>query len=224
MDMDKRNSGLVCCVAMKRVLASLLFLVAFVLGTASKCQVSPNVDRNGVERYLRRYYVWPKGTVTVEISPLARAEVRGIYKLTVTARFKDPPDKKVSIPLLDFRADGQYIFEDAPLNLNKGPFDDVRIDLAGQPATGAEKPTVTVVEFTDYQCPFCQKLAPLLRAKLLQDFPDEVRLVMKDMPLDMHSWAYQAALAGQCIYRQSPRVLLGLPRLGLRSANQSQEC
>jgi len=51
---------------------------------------------------------------------------------------------------------------------------------------------VTVVEFSDFECPFCRRQAAIMK-QLLQEFPEDVRLVWKDCPLPMHANAEPAA-------------------------------
>jgi protein-disulfide isomerase len=64
-------------------------------------------------------------------------------------------------------------------------------------ASGTREASVVVVEFADYQCPYCQKAAPNLD-KLQKDFGDKVSIVYKDFPLPMHPFAEKAAEAARC--------------------------
>ena len=70
----------------------------------------------------------------------------------------------------------------------------VKISLAGDPAKGPDNARVTIVEFSDFQCPYCAKAAGEA-AQLVQKFPKEVKLVFKQFPLDDHSQAELAAEA-----------------------------
>jgi len=66
------------------------------------------------------------------------------------------------------------------------------------PQRGANDAVVTIVEFSDFQCPFCGRLAPVLR-DLLKEYPTQVRLVFRNMPLTaVHPNAQKAAEAGVC--------------------------
>lgn len=56
---------------------------------------------------------------------------------------------------------------------------------------------VTIVEFSDYQCPFCVRAEQAL-GDLLDEFPEKVRLVFKDFPLRFHGGAEPAAVAARC--------------------------
>jgi len=75
------------------------------------------------------------------------------------------------------------------------------LKLAGAPARGPEGARVTVVEFSDFQCPFCKGGADALTA-LARAYPNDVRLVFKQFPLEMHSQAALAAEASLAAHAQ----------------------
>jgi protein-disulfide isomerase len=79
-----------------------------------------------------------------------------------------------------------------------------KVSTKGRPALGSDDAPVTVVEFADYQCPFCKSFFSNTLPSLKKDYIDtgKVRLVMKDLPLAMHSTARPAALAAQCATEQ----------------------
>jgi protein-disulfide isomerase len=69
------------------------------------------------------------------------------------------------------------------------------------PATGASDPRVTVVEFTDYQCPYCHRAQSTID-EVLDHYKGKVRLVHLDFPLDFHPGALPAARAARCAGEQ----------------------
>jgi protein-disulfide isomerase len=69
-----------------------------------------------------------------------------------------------------------------------------RIPLEGSFSTGPEKALITLVEFSDFQCPYCARLAPVLDS-VAHAYPREVRLVFKHFPLSFHAQARAAAAA-----------------------------
>jgi protein-disulfide isomerase len=73
----------------------------------------------------------------------------------------------------------------------------VEVASAGFPARGPEKAPVTIVEFSDFQCPFCSRLKPTLE-QVLAKYGPKVRLVFRQYPLPMHSNAHKAAEASLC--------------------------
>jgi len=76
--------------------------------------------------------------------------------------------------------------------------------LSLSPATGAAKPEVTVVEFSDFECPSCQHAASYMKP-ILEAHGDKVRYIRYDTPLmSIHPWALPAAIAGRAVWRQKP--------------------
>ncbi len=75
------------------------------------------------------------------------------------------------------------------------------VDTKDAEKIGPEKPAVTLVEFADYECPYCQKVAADLK-KLQADFGDKVTFTYKDFPLPMHARAEKAAEATRCAGKQ----------------------
>jgi protein-disulfide isomerase len=67
----------------------------------------------------------------------------------------------------------------------------------GAPRRGPEKAPVTIVEFSDFQCPFCVRAQPTLR-RVRETYGDKVRFVFLDFPLDMHPQARKAHEAAAC--------------------------
>lgn len=74
--------------------------------------------------------------------------------------------------------------------------EDTNVELAteGAPARGGDMATVTLVEFSDFQCPYCGAAEPVL-ARVLRQFEGRVRLVFKNYPLSGHEHAMDAARA-----------------------------
>jgi protein-disulfide isomerase len=69
-----------------------------------------------------------------------------------------------------------------------------KLTIEGDPMKGPANAKVTIVEFSDFQCPYCAKAVSEVN-QLLQKFPKDVRLVFKQYPLDIHSQAEIAAEA-----------------------------
>ncbi len=76
----------------------------------------------------------------------------------------------------------------------------MRVEVAegGAPAKGPESAPVTIVEFSDFQCPFCSRVIPTLD-KVTETYGDQVRLVFRQFPLhSIHPQAQKAAEAALC--------------------------
>jgi protein-disulfide isomerase len=79
--------------------------------------------------------------------------------------------------------------------------DPVPISIAGSPFKGPANAPVTLVEFSDFQCPYCWKAAAQLN-EVLKAYPTQVKLVFRQFPLDTHSQAALAAAAALAAHKQ----------------------
>lgn len=88
------------------------------------------------------------------------------------------------------------------------PFASIRTTLqaADGPSRGPQSPVITMVEFSDLECPHCKAAQPVLE-KLAGDFP-QVRYIFQQFPLpaSMHPWAMKAALYADCAGRANPSL------------------
>jgi protein-disulfide isomerase len=78
----------------------------------------------------------------------------------------------------------------------------VQVETAGRPEKGGgAKAPVTIITFSDYECPFCKRGEDTV-AKVMSTYGDKIRLVFRDYPLPMHSNARPAAEAANCAHQQ----------------------
>lgn len=83
----------------------------------------------------------------------------------------------------------------------------VEIDVSGDPIEGAFRAPVTIIEFSDYECPGCRRMHPVIKT-LLKEYPGSIRFIHKNFPLNsdcnpkmkfrMHEYACGAAAASEC--------------------------
>jgi protein-disulfide isomerase len=78
---------------------------------------------------------------------------------------------------------------------------EAEVALDNAPRRGPEDAPVLIVEFADYECPYCQRIHPELK-KLQAEFAGKVAVAFKDFPLPMHPRAAKAAEAGRCAAEQ----------------------
>ncbi|HEV7673523.1 MAG TPA: thioredoxin domain-containing protein [Candidatus Angelobacter sp.] len=79
-----------------------------------------------------------------------------------------------------------------------------KIDVKGRPVKGNPSAKVTIVNFDDFQCPFCSRMHSALFESLFKDYADKIRVIYKDYPLvEIHPWAMHAAIDGNCLGEQN---------------------
>jgi len=76
----------------------------------------------------------------------------------------------------------------------------VRVTASDRPVIGEPDAPITIVEFTDYECPYCKRFHATTFASLKREYiqTGKVRWVVRDLPLPMHPNARDAALAAHC--------------------------
>ncbi len=77
-----------------------------------------------------------------------------------------------------------------------------QVNLNGSPFKGAADAPVVIVEYSDFQCPYCKRLQPTLK-RVLEMYPGKVKLVFKHLPLvRIHKYAMNAAISSMAAGRQ----------------------
>src|SRR5437867_5655887 len=101
--------------------------------------------------------------------------------------------------------DGRYLFRGEAVDVTVDPLKQVmdKIALDGQPERGPKDAKVTIVEYSDFQCPFCSRVYTTVENDVIKIYGDKVRFVFKNFPLSsIHPWAEDAAVASECAFRQ----------------------
>ena len=87
------------------------------------------------------------------------------------------------------------------LNISKPVAPHAELAVDGFPRKGASNPTVTIVEFADYQCPHCKRAATVL-AEMLDRFPDDLEIVYVDFPINRSGISRVVAEGAVCAKQQ----------------------
>jgi len=80
------------------------------------------------------------------------------------------------------------------------------LDLKDRPERGPAGAPVTIVEFADFECPYCAHAFGEIETLVDSKYKGQVRLIWKNYPLSMHAWAEQAAVAAECARQQNPEA------------------
>ena len=157
-----------------------------------------------VESYLRNLFGWgPEYKVT--LGPVTPAEIPDLQKIPVSINYQGHDEKGT----VYVTKDAHYMFRGEIRDMTKDPFaaNRAKITTSDSPSTGPADAKVTVVEFSDFECPHCQVMYPIVK-QLESEFP-QVRFVFKNFPLEqLHPWAMSAALAARCVYKTSNAAFL----------------
>jgi protein-disulfide isomerase len=78
----------------------------------------------------------------------------------------------------------------------------VNVSTEGEPSIGPDDAPITIIEFGDYQCPYCEEWYQQTYQQLLAAYPGKIRFVYRDLPLPFHPEAIPAAEAADCAGEQ----------------------
>jgi thiol-disulfide isomerase/thioredoxin len=106
-----------------------------------------------------------------------------------------PVEKGVTAIDIAPRAETLYLIDKDKNSFSALSIDFIQdINTAGSPFLGPENAPVTIALFTDFECPYCRKIEPLI-AEVHKRNPETVKIVFKNMPLQFHKFADPAARA-----------------------------
>jgi protein-disulfide isomerase len=161
----------------------------------------PDVARK-VEHQVRAFYNVPTDVrVTVgAITP--GGELPGYDTVSVTL---DGQGKQKEYKFL-LSKDRTTMLRITKFDLTKDAFAELmsKIDVTGRPVRGAKSAKVVVINFDDFECPFCSRMHQTLFPEILKEYGDRVTFVYKDDPLtEIHPWALHAAVDANCLAAQN---------------------
>jgi len=184
-----------------RRFCGLILLVC--LGCAAQSSTPTNDLDRRIERQIRAQYELP-AKVDLKLGPKVQSPDFPNYE-TFTVTMSAGDQKKTYDFLIS--KDGKTLVRMTKMDLTKDPYDDVmkKIDLTGRPIRGNKDAKVTIVNFDDYECPYCAMMHAVLTNDILRTYGDKVKIVYKDFPLnEIHPWAQHAAIDANCLAAQNP--------------------
>lgn len=178
---------------------AIFILVMVCLGCSAQSVPSEQAER--IEREVRSYYSIP-ASVKVTLGPRRASEFPNYDALTINI---ESSTKKQDYEFL-LSKDGNTLLRLTKLDLTKDPYAEVmkKIDVSGRPVRGNKDAKVLVVNYDDFECPFCSKMHQVLFPEILREYGDRVRFVYKDFPIpEIHPWAMHAAVDANCLAAQN---------------------
>jgi protein-disulfide isomerase len=162
--------------------------------------VSPDVaDR--VQRQVRAFFNIPPD-VNIEIGKPTASEFPN-YDLVPVTMSREGKTQNAEFLL---SKDGKTLIRFTKIDLTKDIYAEnmSKITLAGRPVRGNPDAKVTVVNFDDFECPFCARMHTTLMTEILPEYKDKIKIVYKDYPLlQIHPWAQRAANDANCLAAES---------------------
>jgi protein-disulfide isomerase len=179
---------------------SFLLLLIICLGCVAQ-SVSPDLTRK-IERQVRSYYKVPAEVPVLVGVPSPSSEFPNYDSLIVTIGSEE---RKQDLTFLVSK-DRSSMIRMTKLDLSKDPYAETmkKIDVSGRPTRGVKASKVVVVNFDDFECPFCSRMHQTLFSEILKDYGDRITFIYKDYPLvEIHPWATHAAVDANCLASQN---------------------
>src|SRR5882762_8588003 len=169
---------------------------------AAAAQAAPSGGRpseEAVDAFMQQMVGYNPG-VTWKVAEIRPSAVPGLTEVLVV--ITDPQGSNTN--KFYVTSDGKHAVTGDIIPFGPKPFEQDRVKLEkglNGPAKGPAKAPVTIVEFSDMQCPHCKQVAPTIE-KLLQEEPG-AHFVFQNFPLPNHNWAEKAAAYVDCVGRAS---------------------
>jgi protein-disulfide isomerase len=162
----------------------------------------PDVARK-IEHQVRSFYTIPADVKVTVGSVTPSTDLPGYDAVSVNIDGGEGKQKDYKFLLSKDRV---TMLRVTKFDLNKDPFADLmsKIDVAGRPSRGAKSAKVVVINFDDFECPFCSRMHQTLFPEIFKEYGDRVNFIYKDDPLsEIHPWAIHAAVDANCLAAQN---------------------
>ncbi|MCU1283815.1 MAG: oxidoreductase [Acidobacteriales bacterium] len=188
-------------------LRSSLFVVLLAVGCSAQAPAPSTAPVSDADRrisnHIRSQYSVPPN-VDITLGARKPSDLPGYETLPVTL---ESGTRKTSIDFL-ISKDGKTLARLDKVDVSSDPAS--KIDLTGRPIRGNKDAKVTIINYDDFQCPFCSRMHQTLIKDVLGAYGDKVRIIYKDYPLyQIHPWATHAAVDANCLNQQSTPAYWG---------------
>ncbi|PCI37349.1 MAG: hypothetical protein COB53_06620 [Elusimicrobia bacterium] len=178
---------------------SMLFPFLLACGAANNSGIAQGfakIDKAKLADHVRESYDIP-AFVKIDFTEPRKAQVEGMTTYTVLLQVGQGIQKRT----IQVSGDGRFYF--------LGEFQDLTFDavadrrsklkLENAVARGPKGAPIEIVEFTDFQCPYCQRGYKIMTESIMKDYDGKVRWYFKSLPLvQIHPWAKPAHQAAEC--------------------------
>jgi protein-disulfide isomerase len=153
-----------------------------------------------IERQVHAYFNVP-ADVNVKVGARTASEFPNYEKVPVTL---SRGEKSQTMEFMVSK-DGKTLIRMTKIDLSEDPYAATmkKISVDGRPVRGNPDAKVTIVNYDDFECPFCARMHTTLMTEILPEYGDRIRIIYKDYPLSMHPWAKHAANNANCLAQES---------------------
>ena len=186
--------------------AALALNLAAQTAAKGKAEVVPpaKIDKAKIEAYVRHLFVWPP-PIEIAVGDPQPAPIEGFSEVRVRGSQGNASQEETFY----VSRDGARIIRGNIYNAAENPFkaNNDKLKTEYQPNFGTPGAPVVLVEFSDFECPYCKEESKVIRDNLLAAYPKDVHFYYLDFPLEsLHPWAKDASIAGRCIFHQNATV------------------
>jgi protein-disulfide isomerase len=191
---------------LRRFLVSLIrrsLFISLLICLGCVAQSAPPDLARKVEHQVRSYYSIPADVKVIVGAITPSSEMAGYDAISVKV---DGGESKPKDYQFLISKDRNTMLRIAKFDLTKDPFADLmsKIDVKGRPSRGNKSAKVVVINFDDFECPYCSKMHSTLFPEIFKEYGDRVNFIYKDYPLaEIHPWAIHAAVDANCLAEQN---------------------
>jgi protein-disulfide isomerase len=189
---------------------------AQVIATPPPIALPPNPALDArVTTYLQKTFTIADAS-RIQLGPVMPTRMNGVYSRSL--RVSNPSGPAVTATIYTNAAEDQIILSQGPgqmYDLTKDPWEKIdlkALHLEDRPTMGSAHAPVTIIEFADFECPYCAHAFETLETMVHSTYKDQVRVIYKSYPLNGHLWAIRAAIGAECARLQNPETFWDFAR------------
>ncbi len=152
----------------------------------------------------------------IELGPVVPTQMKGLFERTL--KVSNDRGQSVTATMYTNANSDQMILSQGQgqiYDLTKDPWEKVDLKplhMDDRPMMGNPNAPVTIIEFADFECPFCARAFSTLETMAHTKYKDKIRVIYKNYPLNSHPWAIRAAQGAECARLQNPEAFWDFAR------------
>jgi protein-disulfide isomerase len=205
----------------KVALAAAVAIVA--VGVTSSARAADAASDAVLKTVLQKRLLVPDSK-NIQLGPPSPGPFAGMSSRTVTLVNPQSPDQKVEIEIFTDETGKQVLIAQHYAVVDSAnPWERIdlkQLHLDDRATLGPANAPITIIEFGDFECPYCARAFSEIETVVSTTHKDRVRLIWKNFPLNVHPWAEQGAVAAECAREQNPASFWSFARNLYRDQNE----